>query len=58
MVEKLNYNFEISISEKAYSAKPKNEDYKSKLCFCLYSQYSDTKCMGYPPPTLSNSPTL
>ena len=29
MVEKLNYNFEISISEKAYSAKPKNEDYKS-----------------------------
>ena len=29
MVEKLNYNFEISISEKAYSAKPKNEDYKN-----------------------------
>lgn len=29
MVEKFNYNFEISISEKAYSAKPKNEDYKS-----------------------------
>ena len=22
--------------------------YKSKLCFCLCSRYSDTECMGYP----------
>ena len=29
MKVQLNYDFEISISEKAYSAKPKNEDYKS-----------------------------
>ena len=28
MVEKLNYNFEMSISEKAHSAKPNSEDYK------------------------------
>ena len=48
---------EMSLQEKD-EAEKKLSDYKSKLCFCLCSQYSDTKCMGYPLPTLGNSPTL